>query len=322
MKMRKFLNGVLACTMVTSLSITSLASNNEGIHPEEEIAYEETKVQINLQNIDFSLDEDGMPSFSTGIDTQYDLMECSSNVNDFETLEEFLSRNPDLQDMLLDSIAEDNTLIAFSITEVPLIWNENQYERIPVNSKSVDKEDTDSVSNYFTLTTSLYSSGLLVNGRESYMVITTGEWAKATGSNISTPSSGQDFVTQVTPSTFSVESYKSTFVPKYTLLPSGGTVTGSRSDYSMYATNRNNAVGCHYNDVSSALRVGKSFSYKNHFTSNPSTNIKRVVASYAHTWNKCEVRPIYGNDVHGSTISGYSTSNSSWWDVENSIFFH
>lgn len=163
--------------------------------------YQEEMYQINFSDIDIQVSDAGELVFCAKEDSSITRAVAADNgvAQLLEAIEEFPSMESHMATMLEETGC---SLCAISITEVPLLWIDDHYERIPANiSKTADSSNPNGKGK-FAMYTMIGVNDSTDPGK--YVAWTCGSWSDSSiwgGEDY--PAGGDDYVLQSTPNTFS-----------------------------------------------------------------------------------------------------------------------
>lgn len=264
-----FLSGLMLLTCVASVSASGVESNN--VMASE---YKETHFQINFSDYDVNVSNNTMHLVSK---TQ---MSMSSNTNAEENLDnlaEIFEIFPDVEENLINDYQEDGELFAVSFTEVPLMYVDGHYERVPINDRGYDISDESGKGKFLMYTTIMGGTEPLA-GEYEYYARTYGSWSNNLIGGENYPDAGEDYVFQTSPNTFARELDQ--MIATYDGNPTAG-VSGvdfwrenGDSTYVRYAL-EDDPVG---------YRQCKNFVLMSKSSGPQSKQIRQIGSYYIHTW--------------------------------------
>lgn len=164
----------------------------------DELTYLEDMYQINFTDLEFNLDSTGKLVICPK--ENLTRSRASTANKDVAQLLDAIEGTPGIEKHMISMMEETgSTLCAISITEVPLAWVDNHYERIETNARSVSSSPNGR---------GMFSMYTIVGVDDStdpgiYVAWTCGSWSENSfvgGENY--PGAGYDYVLQSTPSTF------------------------------------------------------------------------------------------------------------------------
>ena len=244
----------------------------------EESPYLEDAYQINFTDIDLSISHDG----KLEIVANESLSRAQSNAAEekisklLSAIEEFPSIEADMIAMMEET---GNSLCAISITEAPLTWVDDHYERIPSNARNQTSSES-SPQGKLSMYTIIGVSGF--EAPYSYLAWTCGSWSANSflgGSNY--PAKGVDFVLQTTPNTFS--RYEDSLTVTYNYSP----VDGVEGQEFWCENGDEHYIRYALEDDPSGIRQCKSFRLSTRSYAPLSNGEYRYINSYyIHTWEQ------------------------------------
>lgn len=193
LKMKKILSMSLAICIITSITQNASAQENE---------YMETSYQINFSDFRPYVFNNDELCFSVSSNlSEDDLKNVNENI---DTLENLFDEFPDLENDLADA-TKNGEIKAVSFTEVPLIWENNHYERVPMSQYSNFETSDSNGKGKFLMFTSIGGGYKQVSSNYEYNMTTQGYWSKNSilgGSDY--PDAGNDFIFQTCPTSFKI----------------------------------------------------------------------------------------------------------------------
>lgn len=302
-----------------ALSAVILNGANTTVFAQENtLEYEETYLYVDFANLDISKEQDEWTIIPKNNLSRSANISAESNIDKLETLiEEF----PDVEENLFSEISENKELIGVSFTEVPLILVNDHYERIPVNTNSnvrYNNEESDqNGKGKFLLYTKITGGTTAVNGGYKYYASTFGSWSENNIlGNSNYPASGDDFVFQTSPSTFSRIS--DSMSAKYDNAP----ITGVSGDDYWRENGDSTYVRYGIADDPSGYRQNKSFTLTTTSAGPQSTTTRHISSYYVHTWAEMSVSAsISASSKKSVTLTITPSITEKSWQVYNYVPF-
>lgn len=190
--MKKIMSLVLAALLLCTTCLPASAAQTV-----EE--YVEEMYQINFTDINVSVDENGR--LSVKVKDNLSSARNSMAENNIVKLQEVIQEFPCVESDMLTMMEEtDGELCAISITEVPLIWNGDHYERMSANTRGQTSSESNGNGKFLMYT---MVGGCYSNDEDAYVVMTCGSWSANSflgGQNY--PAAGEDYVLQSCPNSF------------------------------------------------------------------------------------------------------------------------
>lgn len=201
---RKLVAMILGLACILSLAVPASAADLP--QPEGEPVFAETHFQVNFNDVNVNIigESDVQITFADSV-SPISTRHVATSQEDIRLLEQALTENPDLIEVVANPHSSDGELVAISGTEAPLLFVEDHYERVPeAVFRSTYESSDDSLKGKFALFTTVSRSyNTNSNGRYTYTTTTYGRWTENSflgGSDY--PSYGEDFVLQSTPDTW------------------------------------------------------------------------------------------------------------------------
>lgn len=309
-KFKSILCLALSAVMLTGTCATAFAQENTP-------KYQETYLYVDFANLDISKGQDGwtiVPKNNLSKSTN------TSAESDIDKLDALIEEFPDVEENLFDDISEDDELVGVSFTEVPLMQVDDHYERIPVNTNPNARGTEESDQNgkgKFLLYTKITGGTTAVTGGYKYTAYTYGSWSVNNilgGSNY--PASGDDFVFQTSPSTFSRTS--DSMSAKYDHSPT----TGVSGDDYWRENGDSSYVRYGIADDPLGYRQNTSFTLKTVSAGPKSSAVRQIGSYYVHTWSEMNVSASVDFSSEKSvTLSITPSISEESWQVYNYVPF-
>ncbi len=288
--MKRNLTVFMAVVMLIGSNMTAYAAD-DGITVDQETdaEYQETHFQINFPNLDLTVSDQNELCITTGADVCG--LEKTAAEDDISALEDIFEEFPDVEETIIsDMQSVDGELVAISFTVVPLMEVDGHYERIPVSSAEAEGDAYSANSGHsssdgtskgnFVLYTSVYSYSLAdANGNYEYTARTHGSWSNSILGGADYPASGEDYVLQATPNTFSRTS--DSMSASYDNSP----FTGVLGDDYWREDGDDSYVGYAIKDDPLGYRQLSSFSLKTVSDGPASSESRKINSYYIHTWS-------------------------------------
>jgi len=295
---------LLSCIIGASATDGVVANN-------ESTEYQESHFQINLADYDVYVDNGEMNLTAKKSLARSSKKAVSENA---AKLQEIFAEYPDVKENLINEYQADDELCAVSFTEVPVVYVDGHYERVPVTrgSSSSGKNGVGT----FLLYTSIHGGVQTLNGQYRYVGRTFGSWSNSTAGGSSYPDAGNDYVLQTAPNTFGRTS--DSIAATYDHSPTGG-VSGSdfwREDgdsrYVRYAIK----------DDPAGYRQLKSFTLESIYAGPQSGSTRQIGSYYVHTWNAMSLAvSVSASSDKSITLTLTPSIVSKSWQVYNYVSF-
>ncbi|MCL2279753.1 MAG: hypothetical protein FWC20_10170 [Oscillospiraceae bacterium] len=310
--------------------MTALASSESVYIDETQQEYLEYHHQVNFDDLDVFL-VDGK-TLDIAISGNVRSRQKSAAERDIDILMTALSDYKDIKDEFIATMTNNEQLAAISFTEAPLIWVDDHYERVLasneeslVDSKAGTRSSSSSSSSKkgkFSLWTSVvrdYSA--LSNGQYKYTTRTNGAWSENSfvgGTNY--PASGNDYVLQSTPNTWTRKSHSMT--AQYDNNPRTG-VSGTDFWAENGSTNYIRYVILDDPFGIAQARQNKSFALSC-VSEGPAASTARMINSYyVHTWSKITISAsISASSSKEVALSITPSKTTDQWQLYNYISFN
>ena len=172
---------------------------------EAEPEYLEFHQQINLENIDLEVTNGEVQA---SVSSDVPAANKAIYQPEVDDLMEFLDEYDEVADLFKACITKGKDLVAFSITEAPILLEDGHTKRVPVSQSDYFEESIASIKGYFALATMVERNPSEHVGSDLvYYTTTVGAWSKNSfvgGENY--PSFGDDWVLQSVPNTWTTSS--------------------------------------------------------------------------------------------------------------------
>lgn len=204
--------------------------------------------------------------------------------NEIAMLEESMNDNPDIVEVIIEELNSGEELMAISVSEAPIVWAEDHYERVlSSNARSYESGD-ESLKGKFTLfTTVTRSYNKNTNGTYNYTTNTYGDWTAHSvlgGSNY--PASGEDYVLQSTPNNWTRKSRSmSAYYDDET--------DGTQGEEFWFCAGGANYIEAAIMDDPFGWRQNEKFSLSCVSAGNATSNYRVINSYYVHTWVDLEI---------------------------------
>ena len=257
-------------------------------------------------------------------------LDIASNGNrkmDAETVEAInafvasLSESSDVEAEIIATLNDNQQLAAISFTEAPLLFVDDHYERVMAAAASTYASSDDSKKGKFKLYTSVSRSfSAKENGKYTYTTKTFGSWSENSfvgGEDY--PDSGEDYILQSTPNTWTRMSHSMT--ARYDNTPFTGVegddfwAEGGGANYLQYAIEDDPYEFA-------KARQNKSFTLTCESEGDASASARIIHSRYVHTWKSLSIAISVSVDSSKEVvleITPSSTENN--WPLYNYITF-
>jgi hypothetical protein len=306
---KKLFSLALTCLMTLTCTIVAFAEN-VGNDPSE---YQETHFQINFSDYNVKVVDNSLHLTSKERVTRNLDKDAANNLCEFE---EVLEKYPDVKENLISDYRSSENLLAVSFTEAPLVYVDGHYERVSARSDSSSSSEESRKGNFLMYTT-VSRGSQSANGNYKYTAKTYGSWYNNASGGEDFPDSGDDFILQASPNTFSRVSDNLTATYNYDP-PTGteGREFWSESGDSTY-------VRYGIKDDPLGYRQLRNFTLTTVSEGPKSSGYRNIGSYYVHTWESMTL------DVNISASSSKSVSltlkpekTSSSWQLYNYVSFN
>lgn len=308
---KKALSLFLASIMLLSCIVNVSAAQCEDTDLEAS-EYQETHFQINFADYNVSVD-DGTIHIEAN-----EMMEIRENeaANDnLDKLAEIFEEFPDVEKNLVNDYWADGELLAVSFTEVPLMYVDGHYERVPIQTMEYETSDKNGNGSFLMYTT--ISGGVDPFAKEyKYEAKTYGSWSNSIIGREKYPDAGADYVFQTSPNTFSRDS--DSIDVYYDHNPNKGVAgkdfwrENGDATYVRYAIK----------DDPFWVRQCESFSLTTVSAGPKSSKIRQIGSYYIHTWEKMTIDVSVDVSTDKSVSLSLDPGNvEKSWQVYNYVSF-
>lgn len=311
--LKKLLCLAIGVTMILGIEITSLAQNKS---LGEVSAYQESYLYLDFNNIDVISTNDGWKIVPVNNLSRI----ANANVEeDIEKLQSLITEFPGIEENLFNTSSEDE-LIAVSFTEVPLVRIDNHYERIPVDINTNTRGNASSPTNgkgKFLLYTTISGGTTSASGGYKYTANTYGYWSE---NNLlggeKYPASGNDYIFQTSPNTFSRISDSLTAHYDY------GPTTGVSGDDFWRENGSASYVRYCILDDPFGYRQNTSFALTTTSVAPKSNSVRQIGSYYIHTWSSMNIdASVDFSSDKSVTLSIHPSITKDSWQVYNYVPF-
>lgn len=276
---RKLVSMILGLVCILSMAVPASAADFP--QPDTEPIFAETHFQVNFKDVDVDIigERNIHIALTEGI-SPASTQHVATSLEDVKMLEQALSENPDLIEIIANRQSPDGELVAISGTEAPLLFVEDHYERV-TEAALLDtfESSEDSLKGKFALYTTVYRSySPNSNGNYTYTTSTYGRWTENSflgGTNY--PSFGEDFVLQSTPNTW--VRLTDTMEARY-----DDATNGSEGDEFWSLTGGANYVKWGIEDDPLGDRQNRRFTLTCESEGPARTTARMINSYYVHTW--------------------------------------
>ncbi len=288
------------------------ASATDGVVANNESAeYQESHFQINLADYDVYVDNGEMNLVAKKSLARSSKKAVSENAS---KLQEIFAEFPDVKENLISEYQADDELCAVSFTEVPVVYVDGHYERVPVTRGSSTSDK--SSSGKFLLYTSIHGGVQALNNQYRYVARTFGSWSNSILGGANYPAAGNDYVLQTAPNTFGRTS--DSIAATYDHNPTGG-VSGSdfwredgNSQYVRYLIK----------DDPAGYRQLKSFTLESIYAGPQFMFTRQIGSYYVHTWNEMTLAvSVSASTDRAITLTLTPSIVSKSWQIYNFVEF-
>lgn len=305
--MSLFLASMMLLSIIVSASATRL--DDAELEPSE---FQETHFQINFADYNVSVSDNAI--YLETKETKVMRGSKSADVS-LNKLKEIFEIFPDVEENLINDYQGNEDLVAVSFTEVPLIYVDGHYERVPIQSKGYNSSDQNGKGKFLMYTT--ISGGTdSFSGGYKYTASTYGSWKNNLIGGSDYPDRGDDYVFQTSPNTFSRDS--DSFSAYYDTNPT----TGVSGDDFWRENGDTTYVRYAIQDDPLGYRQCRSFSLTTTSAGPKSSKIRQIGSYYIHTWApmSLDVSVDVSTDKSVTLSLDPEISNKSW-QVYNYVTF-
>lgn len=335
-KIKGIISVALALMVIMGTPILSFAGNK--LSEEETIEYEETHDQIVFDDLSvLVINED---EIIVDVDPTVSMFKKEKAKQEKEKYDCFVKENKNTTKALYEKFQSGENVCVMSYTELPVVAQEDHYERVPKNAKSEtstfgitanagevewDADSSEAAKGKFTLTTMITRQG---DGNPYlYKALTIGVWDTSisllTGEN--KPADGWDYVLQSCPVITSGDE----FVCDYNYKTDGST-SGKEGTHFIDTAGEDSWVVYSVKDDPIGLAQLSAFTLTQPFKAKATTSPKKIHSYYVHTWDSMSI------DASATGSAGKSGGEPSfevgmefhlskekkWWQVHNAVEYN
>lgn len=205
-------------------------------------------------------------------------------------LEKSMRETPDIKDSVMEDLNSSEELMAISVTEAPVVFVDNHYERISETSVlnvadyEASEKSEESTKWKFSLYTKIQKSSTKnSDGTYEYIARTKGSWSANSfwgGENY--PASGTDYVLQSAPNDWVRTSH-------YMNAYYDNDVDGEEGKEYWFSDGGANFLQGHLVDDPWGWRQNESFSMVCRYAANASNSYRIINSWYVHTWSEISI---------------------------------
>ena len=274
--------------------------------------YKETHFQINLSDYNVNVLGNKM---SLEAKAPMTISADNTAAVNLDRLEEIFEKYPDVEENLIKNYQSEGELLAVSFTEVPLVYVDGHYERVPASTRGFDSS-AENGNGSFLMYTAVSGGVLPFGGKYQYTAKTYGSWENSIWGGSDYPDTGEDYIFQTSPNTFSRDSdgLSATYSPPATTGVSGEDFWKENGDtsYVRYAI-KDDPLG---------NRQLTNFTLTTVSAGPKSSNIRQIGSYYIHTWDDMSIDVSVAMSTDRSvtlTIDPENVAKS--WQVYNYVSF-
>lgn len=309
---KRVLSLFLSCLMLFTCIVTTSAADVESDDFGSQ-QYKETHFQINLS--DYNVNVLGNKMSLEAKEPMTISADNTTAVN-LDRLEEIFEKYPDVEENLIKDYQSEGELLAVSFTEVPLVYVDGHYERVLASTPGYDSSDENG-NGSFLMYTAVSGGVLPFGGKYQYTAKTYGSWVNNISGGWNYPDTGEDYVFQTSPNTFSRDS--DGLSATYDTTPT----TGVSGDDYWRENGSSTYVRYAIQDDPFGYRQLKNFTLTTVSAGPKSNSVRQIGSYYIHTWEDMSIDvSVDVSTDRAVTLSLNPENTEDSWQVYNYVSFN